>query len=471
VTVTSEQKNGKADVAASAEKILQIKLLWRDSPIEIKYYDKPQSVTVGSTKTCDFWLNPDGLPVPEFPIIRMMNGDYVLTYTDAMAGDVDKGGETVSFESLSGTGKATKDPSLNKSFQYKLSEEMIVSLPVGSCTLQMEFVPPKEKLPFWTLKKADLNWVNALLIALFASMTLLVSLFLFPFDLKSATEDITKNPNKFVNFIMTPAKKVEDPYLEKLKKQPKEGESGAKAALKEGKMGKKEAPDVFKRSAVKAIKLDDREIVSKSGLLKIFGKGGGIFQGSGQIFGGKGLGGDLQNALGGLFGTTIGDARGSGGLGLKGSGPGGGGDSLYSVGIGTVGTRGRGAGEGGYGYGVGSIGGKKDHDIGISGGTPLVLGSLDKELIRRVIHAHRNEIRYCYERALTANPGLWGKVTVNFIIGANGMVQSSKTKETSLNNVEVENCISQKIKMWKFPEPKGGGIVVVTYPFVLKQTD
>jgi len=309
------------------------------------------------------------------------------------------------------------------------------------------------------------------LVSLFASMTLMVSLFLFPFDVKSETEEITKNPNKFVNFIMTPAKKQEDPYLEKLKKQPKEGESGAKAALKEGKMGKKDAPDVFKRSAVKAIKLDDKEIVAKSGLLKIFGKGGGIFQGGGQIFGGKGLGGDLQNALGGLFGTTIGDARGSGGLGLKGSGPGGGGDSLYSIGIGTVGTRGRGAGQGGYGYGVGSIGGKRDHDIGISGGTPLVLGSLDKELIRRVIHAHRNEVRYCYERALTASPGLWGKITVTFIITASGTVQSSKTKETTMNNSDVENCINQKIKLWRFPEPKGGGIVVVTYPFVLKQTD
>jgi hypothetical protein len=465
---TSE--NGSAKAVAGA-KILQIKVLWRDSPIDVAQYDKPQAVRLGSTENCELRLNPDNMPVDEYPLVRAINGGYVLTTPDSMNGEVLEGDVEKTLEDLRSEGKAENEPAIAGSHRYPLHDGMQVLLPVGACNLLMSFVPPKDKIPFWSRERLDYNWLNALLVALFSSMTLLIGLFLFPFDLRSATEDITKNPNKFVNFIMTPAKKAEDPYLEKLRKQPKEGESGAKAALKEGKMGKKDAPDVFKRSAVKAVKLDDREIVSKSGLLKIFGKGGGIFQGSGQIFGGKGLGGDLQNALGGLFGTTIGDARGSGGLGLKGGGPGGGGDSLYSVGIGTVGTRGRGAGEGGYGYGVGSIGGKKDHDIGISGGTPMVLGSLDKELIRRVIHAHRNEIRYCYERALTANPGLWGKVTVNFIIGGNGGVQSSKVKETTMNNAEVEGCIVQKIKMWKFPEPKGGGIVVVTYPFVLKQTE
>jgi hypothetical protein len=203
----------------------------------------------------------------------------------------------------------------------------------------------------------------------------------------------------------------------------------------------------------------------------MFGKGGGMFAGGSTLFGGKGLGGDLQNAIGGLFGSQIGDARGSGGLGLRGVGPGGGGSSLDSIGIGTVGTRGRGAGQGGYGYGVGSIGGKKEHDIGISGGTPMVLGSLDKELIRRVIRAHANEIRYCYELELAKNPGLWGKVSVNFVISPTGSVQSAKVKETTLNNQNVENCIIGKVKGWKFPEPKGGGIVIVTYPFILKRTD
>ena len=33
----------------------------------------------------------------------------------------------------------------------------------------------------------------------------------------------------------------------------------------------------------------------------------------------------------------------------------------------------------------------------------------------------------------------------------------------------VGACIARAVRRWKFPPPEGGGIVVVTYPFVLQQ--
>jgi TonB family protein len=268
-----------------------------------------------------------------------------------------------------------------------------------------------------------------------------------------------------VQFIITPPKDVVDPLMEKLKKEDK-GESGAKAALKEGDMGhknKKKIPDM--RTALKAIKPQDKELVMKQGLLGILNTGAG---GNNNPFGGTGLGGDLRSALGGVIGTRIGDSGGMGGLGLAGMGPGGGGNSFNSIGLGSVGTRGRGGGEGGYGVGYG-LGQKGERGISLGAGTPIIMGSLDKELVRRVIHAHRNEIKYCYERELVRSPGLFGKVTINFVIDANGRVQTSKVKETTLNNPTVERCVLDKARLWTFPKPKGGGIVVVTYPFIFKQ--
>ena len=50
----------------------------------------------------------------------------------------------------------------------------------------------------------------------------------------------------------------------------------------------------------------------------------------------------------------------------------------------------------------------------------------------------------------------------------NGSVSSAKTNATSMNNPIVENCICQRFMRFKFPQPKGGGIVIVTYPFVFK---
>lgn len=453
-------------------KAIEIKFLWYQEMVDVKYFVYPPKVTIGSTSRCDFYLIPDEITVPEYPVIRTVNKEYKLTFPKNVEGEVYIGGSSKSFQDLIKEKRALPDSTLPDSYVYTLPPNSITRMYINNAVLQFRFVPPPKKLPLGLGTNIDYNYLNALIIAIFFMVTSLVSMYLFPYDIKAETEQVVKNPNKFVNFIMTPAKKIdEDRELKKLSEMPKQGESGAKAAGKEGKMGKKDAPEVFKRAAVKAIKPDDREIVQKVGVLKMFGKSGGMFAGGSTLFGGKGLGGDLQNAIGGLFGSQIGDARGSGGLGLRGVGPGGGGSSLDSIGIGTVGTRGRGAGQGGYGYGVGSIGGKKEHDIGISGGTPIVLGSLDKELIRRVIRAHANEIRYCYELELAKNPGLWGKVSVNFVISPTGSVQSAKVKETTINNQNVENCIISKVKAWKFPEPKGGGIVIVTYPFILKRTE
>ena len=92
----------------------------------------------------------------------------------------------------------------------------------------------------------------------------------------------------------------------------------------------------------------------------------------------------------------------------------------------------------------------------------------DKEIIRRIIRQHIAQIRYCYEKELTRSPGLFGKVRVEFVISAKGGVQSTKVIQTTLKNSEVERCIQSKIRTWKFPEPKGGGIVIVKYPFIFK---
>jgi hypothetical protein len=100
-----------------------------------------------------------------------------------------------------------------------------------------------------------------------------------------------------------------------------------------------------------------------------------------------------------------------------------------------------------------------------------VEGGLDPELIANFIKSRLGEILYCYERQLSANPNLYGKVGVKFIIGGSGAVESSRVFQSSLQNPTVEGCIIQKIGKWKFPQPKGGTQVVVTYPFLFKNTN
>ncbi len=96
---------------------------------------------------------------------------------------------------------------------------------------------------------------------------------------------------------------------------------------------------------------------------------------------------------------------------------------------------------------------------------------LDRELIAALIRKNIGHILYCYERSLSANPNLFGKVSVKFIIGASGKVETQKIGESTLRDNRVEGCILDKVSQWKFPEPKGGVQVVVTYPFLFKTTN
>src|SRR4029077_13983332 len=100
-------------------------------------------------------------------------------------------------------------------------------------------------------------------------------------------------------------------------------------------------------------------------------------------------------------------------------------------------------------------------------GQVTVHGQLDKEIIRRIIHRHINEVRYCYEQELTKFPGLGGRVMVQFTIAGTGQVIASVLQNSTISNARVESCIVQAVKRWEFPAPVGHGLLIVSYPFLL----
>jgi TonB family protein len=99
--------------------------------------------------------------------------------------------------------------------------------------------------------------------------------------------------------------------------------------------------------------------------------------------------------------------------------------------------------------------------------TARVKGALDKDVIRRIVVAHINEVRHCSDQGLVRDPDLEGRVAVQFTIGPTGRVPVAVVKESSLGDPHVGTCIAKAVKRWSFPEPAGGGNVVVTYPFQL----
>lgn len=94
-------------------------------------------------------------------------------------------------------------------------------------------------------------------------------------------------------------------------------------------------------------------------------------------------------------------------------------------------------------------------------------GSMDKSSVRGVIRQHINEVKGCYEAALVTDPTLFGRLMVQFTIAASGDVISSVLQSSTLHSPAMETCAVEAVKRWRFPRPKGGGIVIISYPFVL----
>ena len=168
------------------------------------------------------------------------------------------------------------------------------------------------------------------------------------------------------------------------------------------------------------------------------------------------------HAAGGeMLGSESGEAAGFGGLGIAGAGRGGGGLSESSIGIGHAGTM-------GTGYGYGRRSGAANPELRMAAGQLSVNGSLDGAVIRRVIRQHQPEMRYCYEKQLRVSPGLAGRLTLALTIGANGAVTTARAESSTLGETAVGSCVTGYAKRWVFPEPRGGGVVVVRYPFVFE---
>lgn len=140
--------------------------------------------------------------------------------------------------------------------------------------------------------------------------------------------------------------------------------------------------------------------------------------------------------------------------------------------LGGVATKGKGGGATGVRDGTALAGGTVGTgDVAMVDEETVIEGGLDRDVIADVIRRNLGQIRYCYERQLSSNPDLYGKLLVRFTIDAGGGVMDSKIDTSTLKSSLVEGCVLRRMAGWKFPLPKGGTQVRVSYPFLFKALD
>ncbi len=197
---------------------------------------------------------------------------------------------------------------------------------------------------------------------------------------------------------------------------------------------------ILDKNAAGAIKTDFKTSVGGAGGgagsgAKTTGLGG---PGAGKVLGVAGTGGAANN-----FGGFGGDGSGAGGAGGNGG-----------AGLGS-----------GFGKGNGK-GGTGRANVEVPPGDPVVSGGLTNQEVQAVIRANLNQIRHCYETLLQRSPNANGKIKVNFTISASGSVSATSINSDTVNDANMAGCVTGKIVRWKFPTPRGGQQVQVTYPFV-----
>ncbi|MFT3708952.1 MAG: TonB family protein [Archangium sp.] len=446
-------------VPTENEKVLQVALLWGDSLINVQHFGDGVPATIGDGQGNRFTVYNVGAM---FNLAQSKGSSAVVNVpSDAGLVVTVRNESHKSKEQLKSEGKLKAAEGGVRADAVELALHDSAQVSFDNVAFIIRYVRPSAAISVNTLEDHDFTFFKIVSICLMAFFALVAAMVLTPLGFGGEGDDIFANPSKYVKMVIKPEKKQE---IKKFKDLSGVAE-GAKAKEKEGKFGKQDAKkdqaDPSKKGApvVDANKREeDRKKVS-SLMAGMFGGGA-----ASNVFGPGGLGTGINNALGGLQGGAgVGDAQGVGGLGSRGSGAGGGGTGL---GLGGLGTKGGGRGRGGYGSI--DLGGKGKDSTRVIPGKTTVVGGLDKDVIMKVIKRHQNEIKFCYEQELQKNPALGGKVAVAWTIDPTGGVSEANVSESSIGNANVESCIVQRIRRWKFPEPAGGGVVNVTFPWIFK---
>ncbi|HVY39271.1 MAG TPA: AgmX/PglI C-terminal domain-containing protein [Polyangia bacterium] len=462
---------GSATISLAAPALL-VEARFRDITLAARLLraDRPGRFTVGPGRGADAPVNPAWLTAaedqPPHPLVERTPAGFAVSLTPAMGAQLWTAHQRLPLRPDAGRPEAP----------LELPPDAHLRIPCGEMVFELRAaeipgtVPRPWLPPGW---RAGLRYPAGVAVALLAVMSVVRWM---PPDPRALSLDVFGADRRLDRTVVIPLD-VAAPAVEKAREAARSPAGGSRAASgPSGQAGSPRAPRRETRLAVAGTaRTDARQAaaaVRSSGVLSLLD--GPRSAAVADVFDtGPAIGGDARDAIGHLEGVDIAAAYGLNGLGRLGTGAGAAGTGDRTIGDGAIDTLGRfghrpGSGAGsGYGSTAGSLGTRKPHPPDILIGSASVRGSLDKEIIRRIVRQHLNEVRYCYVNALAAHPTLAGRVVVQFTIAPTGSVLAAVLSSSTLGNLAVESCVVGAVRRWEFPQPQGGGLASVTYPFQL----
>lgn len=109
---------------------------------------------------------------------------------------------------------------------------------------------------------------------------------------------------------------------------------------------------------------------------------------------------------------------------------------------------------------------KKGIDTAFVQADTVVMGSIEPEVLRKILQEYLPQFKFCYQQELQEHSEkIKGIVDLNFRIEGDGKVSTVniKTAQTQFSPKGI-SCMSNILRIIDFPKPKGGGLVDVRQP-------
>src|SRR5262245_25587055 len=403
---------------------LMIEARFRDVPLASRLLraDETRAFTVGATRGADAPINPAYLPAmgaeaAGHSLVEPTPGGFAINLAPAMRAELLTPVQALPLRPDFGHAEAP----------LMLPSDACLRVSCGEVAFDIFAAEPAAVVPPPQFLAGLREHGRYTLGVGLAFIALLLIVRAIPEDPRSLSLQDIERSRRMIPVTVIPLE-VTSPEIDKALESKEPGGGGSKAAKGEqGKAGDRNTKRTDGRRAV-AGKVDPKDAqdaageVRKNTLLAVLD--GRMSGSAAEVFEHRAaLGPDAETVLGHLEGTEIAMADGIGGLHTIGTGAGGGGTNEGTIGLGNLGTRGK------YGTGHGPASGA---DYGRAGrgrlktraaktpdpmiGNATVKGMLDKEIIRRIVRRHVNEVRYCYEQGLTKQPKLDGRLVTQFTI-------------------------------------------------------
>jgi hypothetical protein len=478
-------------------KAAQVTISWGDSVLSVLHLNPVRTITLGEPgsdgKASDYLLPSEKLGLSCWPLLRVEGDSTELCVPRAATGTlVDNQGRSTLISEI--WPSLRSDPNGTDARIVELCHAMRAHLLVGGFIIDVAAIEPMAAAKRSVGDGLERPVLAAFASSLFSVGGLLATLAYFvpPMgftDDEVLDEDQLRTIQQYLvatqereraasETEVTPAPEPGERAGESGHRSPgNEGQTGSLTSVnRQGRLGVFGPADTVNPQLAREKAIDAARhfgMVDLLGALNSGTRGGAIASPWGEV---NPVGRDAMDADGQMWGDTLGESRGFGGLGLSGTGEGGGcrGPNCgKGIGMDEVGTIGGGFGvcdptkgpcDGfGRGGGRGNLGSHKTRVPVLHPSNTIVSGRLPPEVIQRVVRQNFGRFRFCYEQGLTRNPNLEGRVSVRFVIGRDGAVSNVADGGSNLPDAAVHSCVLQSFYALGFPSPEAG-IVTVSYP-------